>query len=177
MCRSCTKILSTFIDGLKHFIVEASVPYFCKETELNTSRIAMCHPHSRIHASWNQTIVRTGRLSCSKPNLQTIPNEKTINNIIYNVRDIFEATPGGWKLVSIDYSQIEMRILAHICQDEAMINIFRNAKDIYLILASMLFDKSVNNIKSIERDRAKVICLGKLTNCNSCSSVILSLLC
>lgn len=136
-----TKIYSTFIEGMRPFV------YPFQEGEY------------RVHACWNQTNVRTGRLSCSKPNLQNIPNERTVRNILINPRSIFCASP-GYVLISTDYSQIEMRILAHVCGDESMRKLFLQSGDIYLTLAGLIFDKQSQLVSKTERERAKTICLG-----------------
>jgi DNA polymerase I len=114
---------------------------------------------SRVHASWNQTNVRTGRLSCSKPNLQNIPNEREVRGIVINPRSIFCASAGSL-LISADYSQIEMRILAHVCGDQSMRNLFLQSGDIYMLLAGLIFDKAQETVTKTERERAKTICLG-----------------
>lgn len=134
--------------------------YSAGTSNINDVVIGIVQNHKRVHASWNPTIVRTGRLSCCKPNLQTIPNEKIISEVSWNIRELFCATPGGWQLVAFDYSQIEMRVLAHICQDAAMIQIFDESGDVYQLLASMIFEKHPEHISRIEREQAKVICLG-----------------
>lgn len=113
----------------------------------------------RVHACWNQTNVRTGRLSCTKPNLQNIPNERIVRGYAINPRAIFCAA-AGFILISADYSQIEMRIMAHLCGDQNMRRIFLQHGDIYLMLASLIFDKSQENVTKIEREQAKTICLG-----------------
>ena len=113
----------------------------------------------RVHASWNQTNVRTGRLSCSKPNLQNIPNERVVRGIAINPRSLFCASVGSL-LISADYSQIEMRILAHVCGDQSMRKLFLQSGDIYMMLAGLIFDKSQETVTKTERERAKTICLG-----------------
>jgi DNA polymerase-1 len=98
-----------------------------------------------------QTCTRTGRLSCQKPNLQAFPNPKRGHSIVEedgvdtNVRAIFTASRGSL-LISADYSQIEMRVMAHLCGDAAMIDLFnRSEGDIYVTLARIIFNKKVNN--------------------------------
>jgi DNA polymerase I len=140
--------MSTFIEGVRQFV----------------------SPHSsheqRVHACWNQTNVRTGRLSCSKPNLQNIPNLRVVRGRAINPRSIFCAS-AGCLLVSADYSQIEMRILAHVCGDESMRRLFRQSGDIYLMLAGLIFDKPQEAVTKIERERAKTICLGPSSSTES----------
>ena len=101
--------------------------------------------NNKVHAQWNQTIVRTGRLSCSKPNLQNIPNDQTVSDIQLNPRSFF--IPSNHHVfVSADYSQIEMRILAHVSKDKNLIAVFHNSGDIYKNLASKIFRKSAADI-------------------------------
>eukprot|EP00602_Paraphysomonas_sp_CaronLab_P012565 CAMPEP_0185040530 /NCGR_PEP_ID=MMETSP1103-20130426/38727_1 /TAXON_ID=36769 /ORGANISM="Paraphysomonas bandaiensis, Strain Caron Lab Isolate" /LENGTH=774 /DNA_ID=CAMNT_0027579881 /DNA_START=309 /DNA_END=2633 /DNA_ORIENTATION=+ len=139
--RYMTKILGTFVEGIRPFIVSAS------------------SGKSRIHAYWNQTTVRTGRLSCTRPNLQNIPNGRTVRGIAANPRALFTASDGRI-LVSADYSQIEMRVLAHVCGDSGMVKLFRHSGDIYQTLASIILDRPPANVTPLERERAKVVCLG-----------------
>ena len=103
-----------------------------------------------------QTSTRTGRFSCQKPNLQAFPNPKRQHSpledcsggdgggeVDTNVRALFTASRGG-VLVGADYSQIEMRVLAHMCGDEAMAGLFQQAGDIYETLARIILDKKVS---------------------------------
>jgi DNA polymerase I len=76
-----------------------------------------------------------------------------------NPRSIFCTSPGSL-LIGADYSQIEMRILAHLCGDQSMRTLFYQSGDIYTHLASLIFDKSQENVTKLERERAKTICLG-----------------
>ncbi len=99
----------------------------------------------------DQITARTGRLSCSKPNLQSIPREKIINDSLkLNCRSFFVPTRSLYHIpfnsnlehkqklfVSADYSQIEIRVLAHVCQDPALIKLFQTQKDIYTNLAGI----------------------------------------
>eukprot|EP01035_Chromulina_nebulosa_P017011 gene17011-22515_t len=82
-----------------------------------------------------------------------------IRGIEYNIRSVFEPSP-GCILISADYSQIEMRILAYLSNDQQMKSLFTENNDIYLQLASRIFNKSIELIDSAERTRAKTICLG-----------------
>ncbi|RYH20983.1 hypothetical protein EON65_21850 [archaeon] len=118
-------------------------------------------PHPSVHPIWNQTSVRTGRLSCAKPNMQNIPNAQEVHGQMYNIRSLFYASEGH-VFVCADYSQIEMRVLAHLTQDPTLLGLFRQEGDIYNQLASRIFRKSEREIDSEERNKAKVICLGVL---------------
>ncbi|CAM9435110.1 unnamed protein product [Discosporangium mesarthrocarpum] len=125
---------------------------------------------ARIHAAWHQTSVRTGRLSCSRPNLQQIPKSGDALAACggINIRDAFVATR-GFTLMAADYSQIEMRVLAHACGDQALLGLFsgegvskggRGMGDIYLLLAAQVLSKSEGSVSKAERDKAKTVCLG-----------------
>jgi hypothetical protein len=145
--RTIFKLMHTYFDGLKPFI-------------------SIHQNNHTIHAQWNQLIVRTGRLSCSKPNLQNIPTDIAFTQLPLQyqdirVRSLFIARP-GFRLVAVDYSQIEMRVLAHVSQDKELCSLFRDREgDVYKLLAFKIFQKdSVDDVTDGERSRAKVICLG-----------------
>lgn len=110
----------------------------------------------RIHTSFNQAVTSTGRLSSSKPNLQNIPISSEMGK---EVRKAFVA-PKGSRLVSFDYSQQELRILAHLTKDENLINAFNNDQDIHALTASKLFGKGITSITKQERRVAKTINFG-----------------
>lgn len=112
--------------------------------------------NGRIHARFNQLATATGRLSSSNPNLQNIPVRGELGR---RMRASFTAGPGNL-LVSADYSQIELRVLAHLSQDPALIQAFRNGEDIHARTASLLFDKEPENITPEERRNAKTINFG-----------------
>lgn len=154
--RSARKLLSTYIDGFAPFLVN-----FTPSIRTLNSRENKIHRLNTIHACWNQTAVRTGRLSCCKPNLQNIPGDLFIQGLKYNIRSIFLPRT-RYVFVAADYSQIEMRILAHVSADSAMCELFRGEGDIYRLLASKILKKSPDFVTDEERTRAKVICLGVL---------------
>ena len=89
----------------------------------------------RVHTSFNQTGSVTGRLASSDPNLQNIPTRTDLGR---QVRNGFIAAP-GWILLSVDYSQIELRIVAHAAQDEAMLDAFRRGQDIHATTAAAVY--------------------------------------
>ena len=115
---------------------------------------ALVHPgDGRIHTSFNQTVASTGRLSSSDPNLQNIPIRRELGR---DIRRGFIPRP-GWKLIAADYSQIELRLLAHLSADTAFVNAFRAGGDIHRQTASIIFDVPIEQVTSDMRARAKTI--------------------
>ena len=110
----------------------------------------------RIRSTLNQTETRTGRISSTEPNLQNIPVRSEIGR---EMRRFFMADKGN-VLVDADYSQIELRVLAHMADDETMINGFNNGEDIHTITASQVFDMPVNMVTPLMRSRAKAVNFG-----------------
>ncbi len=110
----------------------------------------------RIHSRFNQTETRTGRISSTEPNLQNIPVRTELGR---EMRKFFCA-PEGWVLVDADYSQIELRVLAHIAHDENMIAAFRNGDDIHAITASQVFDLPLEMVTPLMRRMAKAVNFG-----------------
>jgi DNA polymerase-1 len=113
----------------------------------------------RIHASFNQTGASTGRLSCNDPNLQNIPIRTEAGK---KIRLAFLPTADDWELVSADYSQIELRLLAHFANDEALITAFREGRDIHRETAARVFNLKPEAVDATARSRAKVINFGLL---------------
>lgn len=113
-------------------------------------------PDSRIHTTFNQTATATGRLSSSNPNLQNIPVRGELGR---RMRTCFTAGP-GMKLISADYSQVELRVLAHYSQDPTLLSAFRNGEDIHTRTAALLFDVDPVQIGPDQRRRAKTINFG-----------------
>jgi len=117
----------------------------------------MINPRTgRLHTSFNQTVVATGRLSSSEPNLQNIPIKGEWG---MRIRQAFIAE-SGHLLLSSDYSQIELRILAHLSQDEGLLDVFRKGEDIHTKTASELFGVSVKGVTPEMRRRAKTVNFG-----------------
>ncbi len=111
---------------------------------------------SRIHPIFNQIATATGRLSCEMPNLQALPQKSEIQN---RIRKAFEA-PAGYKLISFDYSQIELRIIASLSGEPKLIEFFKEDKDVHTLTAALIFKKPENHISEIERRIAKTINFG-----------------
>ncbi len=132
--RTLTKLKSTFCDSIIKLVSE----------------------DGRIHTNFNQTETRTGRISSTEPNLQNIPVRTEIGK---NLRKFFCAKE-GYVLVDADYSQIELRILAHISGDKIMIEAFNNNNDIHSITASQIFDMPLRMVTPLMRSRAKTINFG-----------------
>ncbi len=133
--RQLTKLVNTYLVALK----EAINP----ET-------------GRVHASFNQTVAATGRLSSSGPNLQNIPIRTDVGR---EIRRAFVAAPGN-VLISADYSQIELRLLAHLSEDETLIAAFERGEDIHTTVAADVFGVKPNDVTATQRDSAKMINFG-----------------
>lgn len=133
--RQITKLNSTYIEGLKNVIDE----------------------DGKIHSSFNQTVTTTGRLSSTEPNLQNIPVKYEMGR---EIRKVFIPNEKGDILLSCDYSQIELRVLAHIADDENMINAFTHHSDIHTKTASEVFNVPIDEVTSIMRSRAKAVNFG-----------------
>jgi len=110
----------------------------------------------RIHTSFNQTGTSTGRLSSSDPNLQNIPIKTEDGR---RIRQAFEAK-SGYQLISADYSQIELRVIAHLSKDEGLLNAFEEGQDIHSSTASEVFGVEVNEVEPDQRRSAKAINFG-----------------
>ena len=110
----------------------------------------------RIHTTYNQAVAITGRLASSDPNLQNIPIKTKEGR---RVREAF-ISPKGSKILSADYSQIELRIMAHLSQDTRLIEAFKNNEDIHKITAAEIFDTEITKISNEQRRYAKVINFG-----------------
>ncbi len=107
----------------------------------------------RLHTSFNQTGAVTGRMSSSNPNLQNIPIRTELGR---EIRRAFVA-PAGWSLIAADYSQVELRILAHVAKEEILIDAFRNNQDIHATTASKLFNVPIEEVTRDQRGLAKTI--------------------
>ena len=132
--RTLTKLKSTYCDGLLKVIGE----------------------DGRIHSSFNQTETRTGRISSTEPNLQNIPVRTELGR---ELRRFFTAR-SGWVLVDADYSQIELRVLAHVANDQNMIDAFLNGEDIHRATAAQVFHQPPEMVTPLMRSRAKAVNFG-----------------
>jgi DNA polymerase-1 len=134
--RTVAKLKNTYVDTLPQLI----------------------HPKtSRVHTSFHQTGTATGRLSSSNPNLQNIPIRSSYGR---QIRKAFRSRDDNWVLLSADYSQIELRILAHLSKDENLKNAFLSGHDIHKATAAFMFGKTIKDVSSEERSRAKAINYG-----------------
>ncbi len=117
----------------------------------------MINPHSgRVHTSYHQTVTATGRLSSSDPNLQNIPVR---NDEGRRIRQAFIA-PKGYRIVAADYSQIELRIMAHLSQDKGLLTAFASEQDIHRATASEVFGVALDKVSGEQRRSAKAINFG-----------------
>ncbi|MBU2445624.1 MAG: DNA polymerase I [Bacteroidetes bacterium] len=113
----------------------------------------------RIHTSYNQTVTATGRLSSADPNLQNIPIRTELGR---EIRKAFTAPDKNWLILSADYSQIELRIMAHICEDKNLIAAFENDLDIHTNTASLIYNCSIKDVTPEMRRKAKEVNFGIL---------------
>src|SRR5262245_58429972 len=111
----------------------------------------------RIHTTFNQTIAATGRLSSTEPNLQNIPIRTDTGR---RIRDTFVVGPGCESLMTADYSQIEMRIMAHLSKDEGLIEAFNSGEDLHNFVASKAFDIPITEVNPELRRRIKAMSYG-----------------
>jgi DNA polymerase-1 len=112
----------------------------------------------RIHTSFNQTVAATGRLSSTDPNLQNIPVRRDMGQ---QIRQAFIPEP-GWQLLTADYSQIELRLLAHFCGDEELCRAFAEERDVHTAVAAQIFGVSEEEVTSDQRRMAKTVNFGVL---------------
>ncbi|MBE7050807.1 MAG: DNA polymerase I [Ruminococcaceae bacterium] len=120
--------------------------------------LAVINPDTgKIHSSFNQTVTTTGRISSTEPNLQNIPMRREEGR---EIRKMFVAKDSDHILIDADYSQIELRILAHMADDEAMIEAFRAGEDIHTSTASRVFGVSKDEVTPLLRTRAKAVNFG-----------------
>ncbi len=125
----------------------------------------LVHPNDgRVHASFNQVVTSTGRLSSSDPNLQNIPVRTEDGR---QIRQAFIAGQAGWKLLTADYSQIELRILAHYSKDPALVRAFAEDRDVHSVVAAEIFAVSESEVTSAMRGVAKTVNFGVIYGLSS----------
>ena len=110
-----------------------------------------------IHTTFNQTLTSTGRLSSSEPNLQNIPTRDDYGK---NLRKIFVSKFQGGKIISADYNQIELRLLADMSGEDELINSYRQGKDIHALTASQIFNVDIDKVSPLQRREAKAVNFG-----------------
>ena len=132
--RNLTKLNSTYVEGMK--------PLISRE--------------NKIHAHFQQTVTATGRISCTEPNLQNIPIRQELGR---RLRMAFRAEE-GYTLVGADYSQIELRVLAHLSQDQSLIDAFNKGEDIHRMTASRVLGIPAEQVTVGDRSRAKAVNFG-----------------
>lgn len=133
--RQLTKLNSTYVEGMK--------PYVNPKTK-------------RIHSFFHQTITATGRISSTEPNLQNIPTRFELGK---QLRKVFKPAE-GCLYIDADYSQIELRVLAHISNDEHMVQAFMNGEDIHKQAASKVFNTPIDEVTKEQRSNAKAVNFG-----------------
>ncbi len=111
----------------------------------------------RIHCTFNQSVAATGRLSCQDPNLQNIPVRTEEGR---KIREAFRPQMKGWSYLSADYSQMELRLLAHLSEDPKLIAAFRHGEDIHAATASAIFHVPLNEVTKEQRNQAKAVNFG-----------------
>ncbi|MCX6989725.1 MAG: DNA polymerase I, partial [Chlamydiae bacterium] len=136
--RTLEKLRSTYVDALPLFINKKT---------------------GRIHCTFNQSVTATGRLSCQDPNLQNIPVRSEEGK---KIRQAFKPQKPDWLFLSSDYSQIELRLLAHLSDDPALLYAFEKGEDIHAYTASLVFDVPLNEVTPEMRYRAKAVNFGIL---------------
>ena len=157
------------LDELKgqHPVVDLLLEYRelskLKSTYLDALPLQINPRDNRVHTSFNQTGSVTGRLASSEPNLQNIPTRTEIGR---QVRQGFTASPGH-NLLSVDYSQIELRIVAHMSGDEAMLKAFRAGQDIHATTAAAIYDIPLDQVTKEQRRHAKAINFGLIYGMSS----------
>lgn len=129
-----------------------------KSTYIDALPLQVNPRDQRVHTSFNQAGAVTGRLASADPNLQNIPTRTELGR---QVRNAFVAAP-GWLLLSVDYSQIELRIVAHAAHDEVMLDAFRHGEDIHAATASVVFHVPLSEVTKTQRSRAKAVNFGMI---------------
>ena len=134
--RKYNKLKNTYLDALPELIQEET---------------------GRIHSTFNQTIAATGRLSSTNPNFQNIPIRTEEGR---EIRKAFRAQETGWKILSADYSQVELRVMAHLSRDKGLIDAFQKGEDIHTRTASHVFNVPIESVLPEMRRTAKIVNFG-----------------
>ena len=134
--RGVKKLLSTYVEALPQLVNRTT---------------------GRIHTSFNQAVTATGRLSSTNPNLQNIPVRDEMGR---RIRRAFVPSDSDHVLLSVDYSQVELRLMAHLSGDEALISAFANGEDVHASTAALLFGKPISEVTPDERRKAKTANFG-----------------
>lgn len=134
--RQLAKLKSTYVDGLFAVINQKD---------------------GKIHSTFNQTITATGRISSTEPNLQNIPIKMELGR---QIRKVFIPSNEDYVFVDADYSQIELRVLAHIADDPILIEAFQSGQDIHRLTASQVFNIPIDEVTSLQRSNAKAVNFG-----------------
>ena len=142
---------------LPEFILEYRKLNKLKNTYVDALPLSINKETKRIHSTFNQTIASTGRLSSTNPNFQNIPIRTEEGR---EIRKSFIPQQNGWKILSADYSQIELRIMAHLSEDSELCNAFNNNLDIHSRTASLIYNMSQDNLLPEMRRTAKVVNFG-----------------
>ncbi len=135
--RTLQKLKNTYVDALPKMVAPST---------------------GRVHTRFNQAMAATGRLSSADPNLQNIPIRKEVGR---QLRTVFVADE-GMKLISVDYSQVELRVLAHFCEDEVLVKAFADGADVHTRTASVLFEVAPGEVDREMRTQAKAVNFGVL---------------
>jgi DNA polymerase I len=143
----------------KHPIIEL-IGHYRELTKLDSTYLSalpeLVDGGGRLHTTFNQTVAETGRLSSTNPNLQNIPIRTPLGR---EIRGAFTTDP-GWRIVSCDYSQVELRILAHVSGEPALKEAFRRGEDIHRATAAEVFGMAPADVDRTTRDRAKAVNFG-----------------
>ena len=134
--RHLNKLKTTYLDGIPKFLNQKS---------------------NRIHTSFNQTVASTGRLSSTKPNFQNIPIRTSVGK---EIRKGFRPQNSGWKLISADYSQIELRIMAHFSKEPALLDAFEKNEDVHSKTAALVSGCHIDLVTPEQRRQAKIVNYG-----------------
>lgn len=151
---------SSELSKLREYPIAAEIEKYRELFKLKSTYLdalpALADQNSRLHTTYQQNVAATGRLSSTDPNLQNIPARSEWSE---EIRAAFEATP-GYVFVGADYSQIELRIMAHLSQDKALLRAYKNNQDVHTITAATVYKVAASEVTSEMRRQAKVFNFG-----------------